>query len=976
MRAGKCVVILLFCLCDILSHAQIQQTSGPRDKEFIARDRSTNAAYYSLQGKISDKSIANFKIELYKDGSLEKTHRPSLKSQGGHYTFEQRVRFEGGKHFYSIKYVASGSRTYTLQIDSILVGDAYLIQGQSNAVAASYSQFDKSYYSPYLRSFGTSQRSPLNARTDTGWYEMQAERVYTKGAIGQWGAVMARQILDSFSMPVCILNGAVGGTPVNYHLADPNDHYNTNTNYGRLLTRAKNAGLDQNISGIFYFQGESDGPRALKHDTMFRQIVKDWKLDFKDFSKLYVIQVREGCGGPSLELREVQRQFGRTISRCQTVSANGLNGHDGCHYRFKEGYELLGKQLAALVGRDLYGSERKNVDPPDINMALFNNASHTEVKLIMERPEDLIYADSGFQNLFEVTGDTSVRITHGLIRNNEVVLKLSKSSCLPLSLNYNGAIRRQAWVKSQGGMGLLTFFNVPIQPHHIKRSHFACLKQEVELGADSIPGYTYTWLNRNNGKSNTMARWKVSLDSNTEFRLIIGYDPGLCRPFDTISVNVAVDPVRLPEFDDHITLCENDSLALAPENKGYSIFKWNGQTSWTYLLDTVERVHWNGMSMAGCRYSDSMDVNVSEIHLDLEDSLFVCPGKDTLIQISNQFRSYWWNDVIGGNESRRGEGKVHVMVIDSNFCTERDSIFIASHLKPLDPEWRYRVCKSDSLTVLRPSEVVSWKDALGRLGDSLLLGAEITKPIEWTDGYGCQYFDTLIRLDLPLPMVAIPGDTTICEKDSLNLDFGSTAYRYIWNDTSENLSQRVLAEAGNYHITVIDSNNCSVKGAFRLDIGQRPSLSAFMDTVLCEDSTWVVPLQDSVNYLINGTRISGFANIYADSTYLIHAKTANRCSTTKKIEVGLKSCIASANALEIEDVKVYPNPAREYIEVSCPPGLMINRIVLLDLSGRYVLDDLYYGSEAKVDCSSFTGIYKMRVSFDNGYTRTWTIHIE
>ena len=48
------------------------------------------------------------------------------------------------------------------------------------------------------------------------------------------------------------------------------------------------------------------------------------------------------------------------------MSTTGLDGHDGCHYYYEEGYQVLGDHLADLILRDLYGrSDPGNLAPPN-----------------------------------------------------------------------------------------------------------------------------------------------------------------------------------------------------------------------------------------------------------------------------------------------------------------------------------------------------------------------------------------------------------------------------------------------------------------------------------------------------------------------------------------------------------------------------------------------------------------------------------
>ena len=445
MRFKLC---LLLILCFALSStAQLTLIQSPASKAFIPQNKSTRSAEVQLSGEVDQNTYTHINIKVYRGTTLISNSRQNLNFINGIATFKQKVYLKTGKYLYSLRYELTGGSTYTHTIDDILVGDVYLIQGQSNAVAASYNPFNTNYYSDYLRSFGTANPNQFAVESDTAWHAINAVNNYSSGSVGQWGAVLARHLLDSFNTPICLLNGAVGGTRINQHQRNNTNPEHLYTIYGKLLYRARKANLDSNITAILYFQGESDGGLAIKHDTGFTNLHGYWQQDYPGFQKLYVVQVRDGCGNPSLQLREVQRQFEFKLPNCQTVSANGLNNHDNCHYGFVNGYEKLGYQLSKLVARDFYWpKETTNINPPNIDHCYYTDGLQREIKLVMRSASDLLFADNNFESLFELVGDNSVQIVSGKLENNIITLQLSKSSCNLTGLSYNGKRGVQPWV--------------------------------------------------------------------------------------------------------------------------------------------------------------------------------------------------------------------------------------------------------------------------------------------------------------------------------------------------------------------------------------------------------------------------------------------------------------------------------------------------------------------------------------------------
>ncbi len=368
------MVIILLKSFPVFS--QLSLFNPPKDNAFLARNVNTNKAIVTLKGAITDPSYSALKLNVYQNHVLKSTYYFSFNYSQGITAFSQNIELAAGKYIYTLEYKLSGSQTYNTTIDGIMVGDAYIIQGQSNAVACNYYntniKYSAAYNDTFIKSFGS-----LYSPYDTVWYKAEGEIAYGKGSVGQWGLVMAKMLLDSFGIPVCILNGAIGGTTITQHVRTQGNPTDLGSIYGLLLYRVRKARLENSIRGILYFQGESDGGNANLHDSLFKQIYNCWNQDYKGFKKLYVVQVRgKGCGNPSIQLRDKQRKFGIALTKCTVVSSNGLNNHDGCHYGFTNGYELLGKQLSALVSRDLYnGKIIVNIDPPNIKTCYYSNAA-------------------------------------------------------------------------------------------------------------------------------------------------------------------------------------------------------------------------------------------------------------------------------------------------------------------------------------------------------------------------------------------------------------------------------------------------------------------------------------------------------------------------------------------------------------------------------------------------------------------------
>lgn len=393
-----------------------------------------------------------------RDGSPFAWQLQQLTYFGGSAGFDFHIAIAAERHAYSFKaFLLNGPiQRQVADIENVVAGDAFLITGQSNAVAwdaygEGLANLDQS---PWVRSYGTASAVANTAAANRNWYMADGQTALAEGSVGAWGLRMGRLLVDRTGVPVVIINGAVGATWIDLHARNdlhPTDIY---TMYGRLLTRANHAGVTDSVRAIIWHQGESDGAHYLNYNSAFRDMHADWLEDYPALEQIYMFQVREGCGQPSIELREVQRQLKDSLTPLQVMSTTAVPGHDGCHYPYV-GYREFAHRITRLVGRDLYGSTlTQDIDAPDIDTAVYANPQQDAILLTFRDPDDALHFDPGAAADFELAD--GVAIVSGTVSNNTILLTLAGPSNSGW-LAYNGHSMDGPWITNALGIGALTF---------------------------------------------------------------------------------------------------------------------------------------------------------------------------------------------------------------------------------------------------------------------------------------------------------------------------------------------------------------------------------------------------------------------------------------------------------------------------------------------------------------------------------------
>ncbi|QHI69416.1 LamG-like jellyroll fold domain-containing protein [Tichowtungia aerotolerans] len=456
-------------LATVTENWGVEYAVCPSDYQLYPRDRATDTAVVQISGAVSNGAVSSVLLRVFRDDVLSSTATQSLVFVDGAapFAFDTTIAAETNNYDFEILLSKDGQENLVRRVEDVVAGDVFVIQGQSNADARLYDGSASENESPFIRTFGMNSDVAEVTETTRKWFLAKGDGSRgIPGGVGQWGLRMARLLVDEYQVPVAILNGAHGGRPIDFFQRNDAMAKDLNTNYGRLLYRAQAAGVADAIRSILWYQGESDQGDGDVHETGFVALYTDWKEDYPSVERFYIHQVRVGCGVDKndVDLRDRQRCLPDTYPDMTVMSTTGVNGHEGCHYFYETGYKEIGNHIAALVAVDLYGSANTaNVTAPNVDYVYFSKPTCDEITVVVRKPEDLLTFDAAASADFLLEG-SPVAVTNGVIgANNTMVLSLDGDASGATGLSYTGHSYDGAWVTNAAGVGLLTFYNVPVR---------------------------------------------------------------------------------------------------------------------------------------------------------------------------------------------------------------------------------------------------------------------------------------------------------------------------------------------------------------------------------------------------------------------------------------------------------------------------------------------------------------------------------
>ena len=440
----------------------------PEDGQFYARD-DKNEGTLHCNGTLTDKADAVI-LKVFAD---DKPFGEPSQKPGADKSYAFAVKLKPGLVKYRVELVAkTGPAEKVLhKAENLVCGDAYIIQGQSNAVATDFGKDDPAFRSEWLRTFGTMSG---NAKGFAGWGNaVHRSRDAEKFQIGYWGMELGRRLVEAHKVPVCFINGAVGGTRIDQHqrnMADPED---PTTIYGRLLWRVRQAKLTHGVRAVIWHQGENDqgadGPTGGYGYETYRQFFIDlaaaWKTDFPNVKHYYVFQIwpkscAMGINGSDNRLREVQRNLPTAFSNLSVMSTLGIDPPGGCHFP-AAGYAEFARLICPLVERDFYGKvPTTSITPPNLKRVFFSGEKKDELVLEFDQP---VKWDVALAGQFYLDGQKG-KVASGSVTRSVLTLKLGgRSDAKTITYLDSAAWSQKALLVGANGIAALTFCEVPIQ---------------------------------------------------------------------------------------------------------------------------------------------------------------------------------------------------------------------------------------------------------------------------------------------------------------------------------------------------------------------------------------------------------------------------------------------------------------------------------------------------------------------------------
>ncbi len=304
-----------------------------------------------------------------------------------------------------------------------------------------------------------------------------------------------------------------------------------------------------------------------------------------------------------------------------------------------------------------------------------------------------------------------------------------------------------------------------------------------------------------------------------------------CSASDSFVLTVALAPVV--DLGPDLGLCPGGSLLIDATVAGATYLWQDGSTGPTFSA-TAPGNYAVTVSLGSCSASDAIVLTALPApSVDLGNDTTLCPGEALLLDLTGTGASVLWQDgSTAWTYNVIGAGTYTATVTGANGCTAQDAISVlvaTPSAVDLGPDATLCAGSTLVLDATLPGANYLWSD--GSTGPTLPATAGGTYWVQVSQGT-CAVSDSITLTFLPMPIVALGPDLTVCDGTAATFDVTNPGASYLWQDGSTGASYSTTT-AGTVVVTVT-MGPCAASDTALVAVNPLPAVDLGPDVSLCE----------------------------------------------------------------------------------------------------------------------------------------------
>ncbi|MEO5931079.1 MAG: SBBP repeat-containing protein, partial [Candidatus Kapaibacterium sp.] len=271
----------------------------------------------------------------------------------------------------------------------------------------------------------------------------------------------------------------------------------------------------------------------------------------------------------------------------------------------------------------------------------------------------------------------------------------------------------------------------------------------------------------------------------------------------------------------------------------------------------------------------------------------LCAGDSTVLMAPVGFDSYVWNT---GATTRKiivtQSGRYWAIVGAGGCMGITDTVTVTVNQLPhqiIGVIGSASLCQGDSVILYANAGMAAYRWSSGELSPSITVRQPGIYNVAFTDSNGCSSRSDTVVVTLsprPAPSIAMTGERTFCEGDSLVLDAGVGYANYLWSN-GETVQKIVVRKSGSYSVRVFNAAGCSAATQsipVKVYQAPKPKIAWLLPTTFCEgDSSIVTCAGAYAAYHWSTGENARTITVKKSGTYVLAVTDSNGCSSTAEV---------------------------------------------------------------------------------------------
>lgn len=317
------------------------------------------------------------------------------------------------------------------------------------------------------------------------------------------------------------------------------------------------------------------------------------------------------------------------------------------------------------------------------------------------------------------------------------------------------------------------------------------------------------------GSGATSYSWSAPVSNNTPFSpistatyTVTGTDGNNCSNTTTITIQVNPNPTITINASPNDSICEGATVSLT--GIGANSYTWTGgiQNGSLFSPNATATYTVTGTDVNGCTATAAQLIAVNPLPVfSLGTDVSFCQGDSVVFNASVPNATYLWQNGSNNAQFTAYQSGYYWVTTTLAGCAKSDTVQVTVHTFPsIDLGADTAICEGKSiiLDATCPNCTYIWQDnsTLPTFTASATGNYSVTATRN-----GCSTLDNIDLNIIPLPVVNLGPDTSICIGEKILLDVSRPGGKYLWQDQTSS-ARYTVENFGTYWVEVT-MNGCT-----------------------------------------------------------------------------------------------------------------------------------------------------------------------